>query len=231
MKCVNPQPCPLPLLVPRLGVSVLPYPSQPNPAPKLPTRRPRLPPGQKIATAQIVGSLSRRAPQQKVSQKLPVTTNFWPFSVKFTLAHKAVNAVEQSRSKKSVFVWKFFRHVIDDCSNCSFHFTNQPIVTFETQLKLSILHWSTSRTIIDQWSVVMHSQQSAAYSPHWEISNLLFWRWWWAYRWCRVKQRFRESSASSTIGIGLRCGAGAASHNFYKFGSVLPRVNSSFVRF
>ena len=173
MKCVNPQPCPLPLLVPRLGVSVLPYPSQPNPAPKLPTRRPRLPPGQKIATAQIVGSLSRRAPQQKVSQKLPVTTNFWPFSVKFTLAHKAVNAVEQSRSKKNVFVWKFFRHVIDDCSNCSFHFTNQPIVTFETQLKLSILHWSTSRTIIDQWSVVMHSQQSAAYSPHWEISNLL----------------------------------------------------------
>ena len=106
--------------------------------------------------------------------------------------------------KKNVFVWKFFRHVIDDCSNCSFHFTNQPIVTFETQLKLSILHWSTSRTIIDQWSVVMHSQQSAAYSPHWEISNLLLWRWWWAYRWCRVKQRFRESSASSTIGIGLR---------------------------
>ena len=108
MKCVNPQPCPLPLLVPRLGVSVLPYPSQPNPAPKLPTRRPRLPPGQKIATAQIVGSFSRRAPQQKVSQKLPVTTNFWPFSVKFTLAHKAVNAVEQSRSKKNRLCLEIF---------------------------------------------------------------------------------------------------------------------------
>ena len=112
--------------------------------------------------------------------------------------------------KKTVFVWKFFRHVIDDCSNCSFHFTNQPIVTFETQLKLSILHWSTSRTIIDQWSVVMHSQPTrpTVVVSQWvfnsERYSTFFWHWWWAYRWCRVKQRFRESSASSTIGIGLR---------------------------